>query len=507
MAIAVHTVLSGETLQSIAATYFALQHPDGGSGTTIDDVRQSEVIRAIRSATPTSVFDLSSFLDADTLTTGNAVFVPALRQFNRQIYQDTVHTDLNPNLEALGYDHAGKLMAATSAEVITQLPSASVTYVDADVTRLWVLTQFLTLDGMDLATAEELYDNQSIQSMATLSLQSVASLQSILDSLVTGGKAPELSASAQRHAERWRAEAKLRARQVGGQVSRGKYRMLSIPAAPDEFTKRAVFYEAVADDSRNTRADTTMAGYLARLYRFHGAAVRGNQNVLAGRAEEARKAYMEARREMHRLVEDTGTSSSVDDEVGVNLETVVEAIKVVLQALPPEDDAPFGPPSMVFFNEGRVGRPHYRLRTFTEAELTGGEKNNLRNALTSVATHALPRRYRSALQQVALEKSRAQLDSASVSTGLLAADATALARDLEAQDKEVLRRNIAAASFSTIGSGGLNLADQVSDALVISEVQQLVGALWSGSDAAAIVEDSSPYPTGFLTSLDPFARL
>jgi hypothetical protein len=163
MANAIHKTTASDTLASIAGRYYALEGPHG----TIRDVELKKVTNAIREATPTA---LKKFKDADPLPEGTTLFIPTLRELNRVVFSD--RTTLLAGLKAHGYEHARKLLRYSADEMIGYLSPLPPDYSAADIRRTWMLTALLNPDGMDLYTAQYLYDTLRIVSLPELANQS-----------------------------------------------------------------------------------------------------------------------------------------------------------------------------------------------------------------------------------------------------------------------------------------------------------------------------------------------
>src|SRR5215475_12422581 len=180
-----------------------------------------------------------------------------------------------------------------------------------------MLTALFNLDGMDRHTAIHLYDEVGIRSLRELSRQSRATLDGVLRTLIAPphSRPPELAA--QRHAERWIVSARILVRKRLGELTKIQGRFFQVPFRPPLARQRADHYEGAATDESRTRAEAGLASRLGRLYRFQA-----------------------ARRHWHRLAEETGVATAVDDRDGLNLATCVEVARRLLEGLPGDDDAP-----------------------------------------------------------------------------------------------------------------------------------------------------------------------
>src|SRR6188472_1499669 len=146
---ALHKTGAGDTLADVSRQYYALEGPDGG----VRDVEARKVTNAIRAATPTP---LATFADSEALPPGTVLYVPTLRELNRAVYGG--HEALRAALTARGYHHARKLLRYTPEQVVRSLPAPPAGVSARDVKRVWTLTAFLNLGGMDVYTAQYLYD-------------------------------------------------------------------------------------------------------------------------------------------------------------------------------------------------------------------------------------------------------------------------------------------------------------------------------------------------------------
>jgi hypothetical protein len=506
MANAIHQTETGDTLARVAQLYYALHQPDG----TLRHIELKKVTEAVRDATPTTLTDLA---DTDALPTGMTLFIPTLRELNRVVFTD--HADVLDALKAHGFDHARKLLRYPSAQVITLLKPLPAAYSEQDIRRAWVLTALLNLDGMDRYTATHLYDEVGIRSLDELARQSRATLDSVLQTLTAPphSRPPELAA--QDHARRWIISAKISVRKRVGELTKIKHRYSQVPFSPSVAQRRAEFYEAAASNDSFTAEEATLAAHLGKLYRFQAALLRGNIGVRSGNWAEAVAGYQEARRQWHRLAEAAGAGAAVDDD-GLNLNTCIAVTRRILEALPGNEDHPLGAPTL---QPKRGGMPtRYRLRGFRYDELAGASRQQLHSTLANQQVHRLPRQTRSAIHQATLEKTRLQLRTANpaLTAGLIAGADTTLARDLEAQDREVLRRNLGATPVKTLYNeeASLNIFERVGDSLTLSDLPSLLPDHWTipasstsdakGQRAVDVLSDAAKtqYPAAFLSRAD-----
>jgi hypothetical protein len=507
MANAIHATIAGDTLATIAQLYYALHHPDG----SVKSVDLTQVTEAIRRATPTALSHLS---DTDVLPTATTLFIPTLRQLNRIVFTD--HAHLLEVLKAHGFDHARKLLRYPPAQVATLLKPFPPDYAAEDITRAWMLTAFLNLDGMDRYTAVHLYDEVGIHSLAELAAQSRATLDAVLQTLTMPPHARPPELATQDHARRWIMSAKIIGRKRIGELAKIKHRFFQVPLSPSAAQRQAEFYETAAADDSFTAAEAALATRLGRLYRFQAALLRGNIGLRSGNWADAVAGYQEARRQWHRLAEATGAVNAVDDVDGLNLKTCIAVTRSLLEALPGNDEHPLGAPPL----RSRRGdqRPKYRLRGFRYDELASTPKQQLRSTLANQPVHRLPRQTRSAIQRATLEKTRVALRTANpgLTTGLISGADTTLARDMEAQDREVLRRNLGGTPVKTLYNEetALNLFERVGNSLALSDIPSLLPDIWTipvpgtsdgkGLRAADVLspEAKAQYPAAFLNRPD-----
>jgi Tc toxin complex TcA C-terminal TcB-binding domain len=512
MANAIHKTTASDTLASIAGRYYALEGPHG----TIRDVELKKVTNAIREATPTA---LKKFKDADPLPEGTTLFIPTLRELNRVVFSD--RTTLMASLKAHGYEHARKLLRYSADEVIGYLSPLPPDYSAADIRRTWMLTALLNLDGMDLYTAQYLYDTVRIVSLPELANQSQATIDSALATLIAAQhfRPPELAK--QRHAERWIMGAKIQVRGRIGELTKIKGRFFQVPCAPATAQSQAEFYEAAALDAASTRDEASLACRLGKLYRFQAAVLRGNFGLRSRNWGEAIAGYQEARRHWHRLAEEIG-AELVNDDDGLNLKTCIDITRRLLESLPSEEEVPLGAPPIKLRRRG--GRARYRLRGFRYDELAPNRKQELRNSLSATSIHRFSRKLRSAIHRATLEKTRLELKNADAAliTGLTAGADTTLARDFDQKDRDLLRRNLGGVPGSALfeGAAGLNLFESLGSDLAIADVSSVVSDLWNAATptaakaakapAADILSDAAraSYPSDFVNRKDvtPFTK-
>jgi hypothetical protein len=471
MANAIHKTAMDDTLARIAEYYYALRRPDG----TMRTIDLKKVTNAIRDATLVSLTHLT---DTDVLPTGTTLFIPTLRELNRVVFTD--HPHLLDALKAHGFDHARKLLRYLPQQVITLLKPLPTAYAEEDITRAYMLTALVNLDGMDPYTATHLYDAVGIRSLAALAGQSQATLDAVLQTLIAPPHSRPAELAAQDHARRWIMSAKIIGRKRMGELTKIKHRFFQVPFSPSVAQRQAAFYETAAADDSCTADEATLAAQLGKLYRFQAALLRGNIGARSGNWADAVAGYQEARRQWHRLAEATGAAESVDDNNGLNLKTCIAVTRHVLEALPSNDDNPLGAPPLHPKRGGHHTR--YRLRGFRYDELASEPQQEVRSTLANHQVHHLPRQTRSAIQQATLEKTRVELSTAhpALTTGLIAGADTTLARDLEAQDLKVLRRNLGAIPVRTLynETGALNIFERVGNSLALSDISSLLPDLW-----------------------------
>ena len=242
----------------------------------------------------------------------------------------------------------------------------------------------------------------------------------------------------------------------------------------------------------------------------------------SGNWAEAIAGYREARRQWHRLAEEVGAARAVNDEDGLNLASCVEVARRLLDDFPGEEDAPLGAPEMKLRRGG--GRAQYRLRAFRYDELKPNRKQELLVSLSGVRIHQLPRKFRLAIHRAILRKTRRELETADADLikGLVSGADTALARDFDAKDRELLQRNVGASTVSTLYGGkvGLDLFESLGADLAIADVSSLLPRLWdaavpesnriSKEPVADVLSDDAKatYPADFINRKDvtPFTK-
>ncbi len=513
MANAIHSTATGDSLASVSRAYYALEGPPG----EVRDVDLKKVCHAIRSATRGLPAPLA---DADRLPADTTLFIPTLRELNRVVFTD--HPRLLADMQRRGFHHARKLLRYTPAQVVQYLSPLPDDYSAKDVERAWMLTALLNLDGMDLFTATHLYDAEGITSLAELAHQSQATLDRILKALVAPPHARPAALAKQGHGKRWRVAAKIQVRNRLGALTRIKNRFFPVPFTAATASRQAAFYEGLAGDAGTTPGDAALATRLGRLHRFQSAVVRGHVGLRSRNWAEAIAGYRDARRQWHRLAEETGAARAVDDVDGLNLATCVEVTRRLLVDLPGDEDAPMGAPVMALRRGGE--RAPYRLRGFGYDELDPRRKKELRDALGGAPIHQLPKKARSAIHRATLEKTQVELTRANddLARGLTAAPGTALARDFEAQDQALLHRNLGSSAVGALydTEAGLDVFDRIGADLVIGDIETLLPDLWRVQEpgttgrqvepAAAMLSDEAraTYPADFLKRPDvtPFTR-
>ena len=514
MANAIHKTMAGDTLASIASRYYALERRGGA----IRDVELKKVIRAIRDATPVS---RKKSKDTDPLPLGTTVRIPTLRELNRAVHTD--HLALLAALKTRGFDHARKLLRHDPGDVVRYLSPLPPEISADDIRRAWMLTALLNLDGMDLYTAQYLHDTVGIVSLVELANQSRATIDSALAILIAPphSRPPELAS--QGHAGRWIVAAKIQVRSRIGELTKIKGRFFQVPISPSTARSQAEFYEAASLNTATTGDEAALASRLGKLYRFQAAVLRGNFGLRSGNWAEAIAGYQEARRQWHRLAEETGARNAVRDDEGLNLKTCIDVTQRLLESLPGEEDAPLGAPALKLRRRGLPAT--YRLRGFRYVELAPNRKQELRDALSSAPIHRLPRKLRSAIHRAALGKKRGELKNANpdLIKGLTAGSDTTLVRDFDPQDRDLLRRNLGGASVSILygGPSGLDLFESVGAELALADAASVVPDLWNaptlviGKTAKTSIADilsgtaQASYPAEFVTRKDvsPFTKV
>ncbi len=335
MADAIHEIESGDnvTLQDVAALYYATGRPGGGTNVG----KEATAIRGIRVRTGSA---LDSVADDDTLTVGVVLRIPTLRTLSRALHATG---QLKTDLMKAGYGRANTLLKRSMTSVVDMLsPYTALPYDQADVEEAYALTAFLDLDGMDWRTAVELVITQSIDSMSDLASQTEASLQTILDAMVTAGSPAALAT--QGHPARWRAEARIRSRNRTSM--RKRQRPFQVPFAASQAMARAQHYEDTAYDTAASTPNRDLARRLARMHRFQGHVIEGNVSVLAHDWGRASQAYQAARQLFHRLAEDVGSATGVDDRVGVSMDIAITTSYKLLQTVPADTETPLDAPRL-----------------------------------------------------------------------------------------------------------------------------------------------------------------
>ena len=222
MANAIYKTEAGNTVAGVAGHYYAVRRPDG----IIRGIELGKVTRAIRRATGPA---LTGFSDAAALPAGLTLAVPTMRELNRAVFAD--NPALDTALAAHGFDHARKLLRYSPRKVAGALRPLPEGTTEAQVSRAWMLTALLNLDGMDHYTARFLYDQAGIRSLKELAAQSVATIDTILHEL-TGpehGRPAELIT--QDHSRRWIVSAKIQVRKRIGELTKIRDRFFQIPFA------------------------------------------------------------------------------------------------------------------------------------------------------------------------------------------------------------------------------------------------------------------------------------
>ncbi len=504
MSNAVYKTVTGDTLELVARKFYALLHADS----TVDDTSQALVIEGIRDQTPTSLIDLSTYTDSATLPASSTLFIPTIRTVSRALLID--NSTLETDLLAKGLCSASRMLAYEDDEIEALLSPLS-GYTSADITKAWVLTAFLNLDGMDPYTAEHLYEQESITSLASLASQSTASMDSILSTLTSTPHDRPGELATQGHSTRWPLEASIYTKTGISELLSA--RVFPIPKSAALASQQAASFEAMAADEDAPEADIELAGYLTRLYSFQDAVLRANNSVLAGQWEPAATAYQDARCHWHRLCEDLGVVSSVDDEDGLNLDTCSAVTKALLEKLPAGEEDLLDV-SMHRRIRGTSGRSRFSGFTYDELKTDGtDEQQTLRTALSSKKVHELPKRLRRSLKRTGLRKDRSTLAGVSqdLVAGLTASGDAALARDMDSRDQERLLRNFGSTTVGKTYSGELDIFDSVGDKAVISELAPLMSGTWTNTKADDVLSTTakSKYPsTGFLARSDvtPFTK-
>ncbi|MCB9765455.1 MAG: hypothetical protein H6739_37115 [Alphaproteobacteria bacterium] len=518
MANAIHKTDAGETLASIAQDYYAVGRPDG----TTDDIRLCMVIDAIRAATPTSLIDLDpqNYGPDDTLPTSSVIFVPTLRRLNRQIFagypQGTTEDNVLADLRAAGFTHARKLLRYTQQEVVDLMddlyPS---TWTGGEIEKAYVVTALLNLDGMDRYTADYLHDAESIGVGAPpyedLAGQTQVDLAGWLDDLVSTESRPA-ELDQQSFDTRWLLEARRIANPGVSELMRAVGFSGPFSSQESERISNALTATSVLD---NTDADDTEAAEcLAVLLRFQAAVLRGNEAILAGKSRDAVTAYQQARRHWHHLAQQFDVVGDLDHAEGLTLDESAVVSCCVCKAFPGSDDTPLGVSWPQLRRDKHVSR--FRLRGFTFDELDSAEQTSFRGAISSenAEVNTLPRLTRAALQRAVQDKSWKNLSDADTGlvSGLLSGGDLTRARDFDAKEKEVLRRNVGGSKITNFfdTANKLDLFDAVGDKIALSEFEGRFGSLWASATAASVLDlpSPSPYPTTLLNnmSVTPYTK-
>jgi len=271
MADAIHKTETGDSLQDVAEAYYSLRRPDD----TFHDVHTNWVIQGIRGQTPT---DLSAYADTDALPLDTVLFVPTFRGIDTAVVEED--QALRDDLAAAGLRSGRHLIERDVEDVVTLLSPVPVGgYDEEDIRRAWRITTLVDLDGMDIYTARHLHDVQIIQELSFLATQSEATLDGILQGLVTNDARPA-ELTQQGHSLRWATEARLRTRNKLGELARAQ--VFQVPFVSSLAADRARFYEGAARGRSRDGASRGLARSLALLHRAQEAILDGNLAVLAG---------------------------------------------------------------------------------------------------------------------------------------------------------------------------------------------------------------------------------
>ena len=485
MANAIHKSKAGDTLESISREYYALSDARGG----VRDVALIKVTNAIRANTPTP---LDKFKDGDELPAGTVLHVPTLRELNRVVLTD--NEALGSALRARGFDHARKLLRYSPEQIVEHLSPLPSEYSADDVTRARVLTAYLSVDGVDPATAIYLYDEAGLHSMKELAAQSPAALARILETLVKPPHERPKELTRQGHAKRWVTAARIQTRARIGELTKIKGRYFQVPFSPSKSERWAEFYEGTGKNGDGT----DRAALLGRLYRFQAAVLRGNTGLRSGNNAEAIAGYREARREWHRMAETLGVAEDVQDEFGINHDASVETAKRMLETLDADADS-----SSSTTADGTV---RTRLRGFRYGELKTETRRAMRQKLAEARIHQLPELTQSKLDGAILDKTIQELKTAhaDIVEGLSRTEDSVAARELDARDKDRLRDNLHRAKVDVLfdGENGLKLFDRIARDLELADVARLAPSARTRNRRAAVDvlndEAKAAYPTDFL---------
>ncbi|MFQ5738329.1 MAG: hypothetical protein ACE5JX_04910 [Acidobacteriota bacterium] len=503
MANAIHQLKRRRSLLQISADYYALVGRTG----EIDAARAGRIVAAMRGSTPT---DLSGWKESALLPVGLVLYVPTLRNIPRPVVSS--REEVGKALRRRGFDHADKLLLRPLKRVLQLMQPLPQGVERADVVRSRLLTSLLVLDGMDRTTAFYLVDQAELKSLTELARMSPASLDTLLRELVESDAAPK-ELLAQGHAARWIAQARLLSRVA----ERSRMRLAQVPFHPSQAERRAQHYEQLETSPDLNLQEARLASLLARLHGFQQHLVQGNLELTAGRWSEARDAFQLARGEWHRLVEATGAAESVDDQLGVNLATAVETTRRLLLAIPGNDSEPLGAPPLEPRLSKRSGK--YGLRAVVAGDLDRKKDRmgELRKALDATPAHNLPRTARVALDRAVNSVEVGSL--AKINDDLLrdlqGAAPTVAGRDLERQERDLMRRN----QSGTAAGDWLGVSDApqfraVEEALPLSGVADLVGSLWSDEPLVKLLSPraAARYPQALferedVTAFTPFVSL
>ncbi len=326
MADAIHVIERGESLDTVAALYYALRHLHG----PLDALRRPRIIRAIRESTPADVTRLDPD-DAAPLPLGATLFVPTLRGISRAIFAEP--PEVARALEAAGFPDARALLRQPADRVVALLRTGGTPLGATDLARAWTLTAFLNLDGMDRFTARHLHDVRHVTSLQALADTPEATLLSWLAELVHRHDRPALL-NDPRRVQRWITAARVHARPRGGELTRAVASIFDVAISPVGAEANAKDQEAASRvvAAQDGRAD--VASLLATIYRVQAAVLRGHAAVVAGQAAEAVRWYQDARRRWHEIARTTGAIGDVDDNRGLNLAECVAVAGKILARLP-----------------------------------------------------------------------------------------------------------------------------------------------------------------------------
>lgn len=507
MSDALHYTQAGETLESIAATYYQLSYSNG-------KVRQGSlrrVVTAIRAATPaTPGFDLgldpagndpASFGSQENLGGGRIVHVPTLRDLARPVAAQS-------SAVATAFRQAGFLNARTVLErprqEVADYVQATATnggWTPADLLAAVGRNELFVLDGMDVGSLDRLWNaNPSIRGWSDLALQSTATLNSIL-----GGAPHGVALQQQDHARRWRTESRIQTRAPRSSVASlpSDSLLFSVPIPPRTFLeirdhlRSSLCGACLAPDEREAAESMSfVADFAAQLLNGHLA-------VLSDRPKEALGRYTKARALVHRYAEANGVAPAVADSDGMSPSDVARTAFFATQALPDGDPSFLGAPCLRLSNarhKGRWGLTGFRISELAVQHVAIEYPGSLLKSLNAVPVHRLPMAAREAIVCAISDRTLAQLEG--VSSALLLGSPRILnarVRDLSPTDQLNVRRNVLAFDLKTLLSSSLGLLqDEQVDALVtVAAIATASGSLPTKT-AGTVLKNPSAYPATIL---------